>query len=480
MKKAIFFFLFAALALVSCEDVTEIYVDNPAVQFDVSSEHIVFSADGGSKTVLIATNMEWDYSSSASWFSVSKGDGSLVITADSNSSSPRQDELVLTAASDAAAYSATVIVAQLSSASDAIDLSATETANCYIANTGTSCCFNALVKGNGASTEGAAAAYISEYGATIKASDIVYADLLWEATIDGDKTSAYNIIDGAPIYSDGYVWFTTGSAEGNAVIAVKNGMNEVLWSWHIWVTDAEITEQEGNGYYWMDRNIGAKNNDPEDVNNRGLLYQWGRKDPILPSTTPYGSTATEARNMQVGDGSGVWDYDSRLTSPASVAPGNIPLAVKNPMTVFLMNTSYVGSWYLTFINDDLNYSYLWGNSERAAAYEKTMFDPCPAGYNVPVASAWHSSRNASVNEWTKDTNGYYWTGGSNAFYPCAGGSASEGIGDLGDIGTYGYYWSSGIYTTFYPSVLFFSKYYCNDDTYTYPILALSVRCMRVE
>ncbi|MCD8208251.1 MAG: hypothetical protein LUD72_09975 [Bacteroidales bacterium] len=481
MKKAIFFFLFAALALVSCEDVTEIYVDNPAVQFDVSSEHIVFSADGGSKTVLIATNMEWDYSSSASWYSVSKGDGSLVITADANTSSPREDELIITATSEMAVYSATVVVAQLSSSSDAIDLSATETANCYMANTSTSYCINALVKGNGVSTEGGAESYISEYGVTIKDSDIVYADLLWEAVLDGDKTSSHNVIDGAPIYSDGYVWFTTGSSEGNAVISVKNGMNEVLWSWHIWVTDDEITEQEGNGYYWMDRNLGAKNNEPEDVNNRGLLYQWGRKDPFMPSTAPYGSKTTEVRNEQVGDGSGEWDYTSRFASYAALPPGNIPIAVQNPMTILTMNPSNVGAWYITLMTDDLYYCYLWGNSQNASTYVKSMFDPCPAGYCVPVDEAWYSERNAAVNSWTAGTNGFYWTGGSNAFYPAAGGTGEEGMGSLGATGTYGYYWSSGMYTgTMYPTCMLFNKSSYDAYSYTYPILALSVRCMRVE
>ena len=42
----------------------------------------------------------------------------------------------------------------------------------------------------------------------------------------------------------------------------------------------------------MDRNLGALSNEIGDVANRGMLYQWGRKEPFLPSSVAYQSVPT--------------------------------------------------------------------------------------------------------------------------------------------------------------------------------------------
>lgn len=76
-----------------------------------------------------------------------------------------------------------------------LDLSARETANCYIAGTGSDCYFDATVKGNGnASAQGSVSNYIEKYGVGI--SGAVKAELLWEATLDGNPSDGRRIIDG--------------------------------------------------------------------------------------------------------------------------------------------------------------------------------------------------------------------------------------------------------------------------------------------
>jgi hypothetical protein len=80
---------------------------------------------------------------------------------------------------------------------------------------------------------------------------------------------------------------------GNAVVQIKNGSNEVLWSWHIWVTGYDpnsggTTYSRSNGtktYVFMDRNLGATAAATSTATDQasavsGLLYQWGRKDPF--------------------------------------------------------------------------------------------------------------------------------------------------------------------------------------------------------
>lgn len=483
MKKTIFFLTILSivgLAVTGCEDVTEYYEDH-AQQLEVSSPYVIFSAEGGSRTVLVTSSDTWDFTVSGTWVEAMPGDGLLEISADANTTGAnRQSSIIVTAGS----LTETISVSQTFPDDDSADLSEDENANCYIANTMSSYRFNATVKGNGLAADyGGIKAYTDAYGVNIDPDEIVYADLLWETTLDGDRTRSRAIINGNPVYNDGYVYFTTGTAEGNAVIAVKDAQGTVLWSWHIWVTDAEIGETYGNGFYWMDRNLGANSKESRDVTNRGLFYQWGRKDPFLPSTAEYGADQPDVLNYEVGDGSGTWNYSDYSAGVSLEAPGNIPLSIRVPMSLIQYN-GVIYSWYISSRNEDLCQAYLWGNSEDLSTYVKSIFDPCPAGYNVPVDSPWISSKDQDVNYWygIGGNYGLYWTGGGNAFYPVAGVLLGS-TGELSGTSSYGYYWCSGknasdsSYSTY---CLYFNS--TNSISYTlyYPVMAMPVRCMRVE
>ena len=97
---------------------------------------------------------------------------------------------------------------------------------------------------------------------------------------------------------------------GNALIAAYNNQDEIVWSWHIWVTENEsanvsnavvystyawnerqiFTNVRVPGYAIMPCNLGALKNEPASVDvldpdTHGMLYQWGRKDPFPPANT---------------------------------------------------------------------------------------------------------------------------------------------------------------------------------------------------
>lgn len=99
----------------------------------------------------------------------------------------------------------------------------------------------------------------------------------------------------------------TGS-RGNALIAAYNSNGDIIWSWHIWVTENEPGNVSNavvySTYAWNERqifnairvpgyaimpcNLGALKYEPDNVDNldpatHGMLYQWGRKDPFPPS-----------------------------------------------------------------------------------------------------------------------------------------------------------------------------------------------------
>lgn len=120
---------------------------------------------------------------------------------------------------------------------NSVDLSANETANCYIAGkAGQEYRFNATVMGNGAVTPaGTNTTTFPGITPSILAPSSVA--ILWQ--------SARSLVSGVKLKNN-YVYFTlNGSDEtplvsGNAVIAAYDDTGAVIWSWHIWVTDADL------------------------------------------------------------------------------------------------------------------------------------------------------------------------------------------------------------------------------------------------
>lgn len=201
--------------------------------------------------------------------------------------------------------------------------------NCFVVNTDGLLAFepyNRVEKGGGYS--------ISDYlDPTVSEKQITRVAIIWQ-TKDciGDNTNGDLVYLGPetenPVNRKIYV--KTGK-EGNALIGAYNSNNEIIWSWHIWVTDNEPdnianaviyatyrwdsggiynNEPRIPGYGVMPCNIGAlafrSADDMSDyslskgtkfpdsqIRTFGMLYQWGRKDPFPPMIY---STGTEDDN----------------------------------------------------------------------------------------------------------------------------------------------------------------------------------------
>ncbi len=375
----------------------------------LSDSRIVFDNDGGKALVTVATNAEkWSFDlPSDGWFTAGTDEEGeyIVVEAQTNNGAAKSGKLKIVAERDGETREAELNITQRSDGAE--NLSADGTANCYIAGINGTYKFRCDIKGNGG--RDGRSKYIENEGLAVE--NAAYAELLWEARNDGDRTMSYEIIDGTPVYGGGYISFSTGRSEGNALIAVKNIKGKVLWSWHIWVTDNEVTVHDHIGSEGdviaqiMDRNLGALNNTPMDINNRGMIYQMGRKDPFIPSRSPYkdysGITDYEdaeqtkdycsndpewnKQNLEIGDGTGEWEIDSKFRAQASFgAPGNIPFATANPMRFLTSYYTSGGDWYVNSSDEDSVNPGLWGE-------EKTIFDPCPPGYRVPGKDMWGSS-----------------------------------------------------------------------------------------
>ena len=292
------------------------------------------------------------------------------------------------------------------STSSARSLSDSGTANSYIVSSSGTYSIPA-VKGNSSESVGPVAS----------------AEVLWETFGTDEKISKGGLLSGAR-YENGKIYFKTADSyrEGNAVIAAKDASGIILWSWHIWLTD----EPEGQVYYnnagtMMDRNLGATSATPGDVGALGLLYQWGRKDPFLGSSSISSNTVAK----------------STLTWPSAVSSdssnGTIAYAVEHPTTYITTNSNNY-DWYYTGSSSTDNTRW---------QFDKTIYDPCPSGWRVPDGGSNGVWKVTGFSDTTyDDTNegiSFSISSPSTTWYPASGYRSLGGA--LNYVGSSGYYWS---------------------------------------
>lgn len=266
-------------------------------------------------------------------------------------------------------------------------------------------------------------------------------------------------------------------ADGNAVIALRNTENQILWSWHIWVTKVDhcsthiATKAKNNDgsenstkYKLMNSMLGYSpahkgtssrrikmkfEFDLKDVSGNKLAissvygvpleftqdaiiaslagdntyYQWGRKDAMLPGVYDKADHAYYtyvANNMSLTMlNKPIYDQYKGYEFRSSVKEGrtngmNIGETIQYPY-VFIMGENITDSdahfrkhWHSTglhsYIEDNAS-QYTIYNAWNSTAYHhgganiadngiynnqpvtKTVYDPCPPGFNVPNSNA---------------------------------------------------------------------------------------------
>lgn len=342
--------------------------------------------------------------------------------------------------------------------SRAVDLSAAGTANCYIVNKAGHYCFTPA-KGNSNESVGTISGMI----------------VLWES-FGTTKTPDLGDLIAGVMYSDGKIVFATNDSfkEGNAVIAALDKNKAILWSWHIWLTD-QPKEQiyYNNAGTLMDRNLGATSSVPGENETTGLMYQWGRKDPFP------GLGDMKSRYM-AASGHSIWfGFGSEASGPAT---GTIEWSTANPM-IFITGNKNNSDWYFS-----TNYN----TDQTRWSAEKTVYDPCPAGWKVPDGgedNVWAKAIGSSTDHGTyvNDKYGREFSGAygddASIWYPATG-YLKDYDKEIGEGSWSGYYWTNAAYSNNGHSFnsLMISAY-SNDyyhDYNNYGSEALPVRCMKIE
>ena len=268
---------------------------------------------------------------------------------------------------------------------------------------------------------------------------------------------------------------------GNAIIAVRDASNTILWSWHIWVTErdlhpVEVTNFQSNTYNFMPVNLGwcgfgnewyaprevkarlkqeggktvdltfnqkqeVLANDYDLKNGNNTYYQWGRKDPMLPGN---GINTTDKECFTTED-----QYAFQKTG---LNTADIQDYVKNPH-MFNIKREMDGVYYN-----------LWNvNNETTATNDevvvKTVYDPSPVGYTIPASNAFTGFTNTGQNsnnasDWNVDGSwdkGWMFYSkpnkeGSTMFFQ-ASGYRNAASGAPVRILTRGYCWLAGPFST---------------------------------
>mgnify|MGYP000848595557 FL=1 len=217
---------------------------------------------------------------------------------------------------------------------------------------------------------------------------------------------------------DDYLVFTLDpnyTQQANAVLAVRDASNNIMWSWHIWVTERNVNAthdvegwNESTHYYLMPCNLGwidgkqvyynqrnfaftftqngtgtvrtlnvVQKGDHFDYKDAGsTYYQWGRKDPLVALKNRELHNKEDYRLHEVGqDGYGY------RTETKTVSLGE---AIQHPNVFYTTSNTY----YCWLSNPIYN---LWNTNSPdnpdITNPTKTLYDPSPRGFKIPPSKA---------------------------------------------------------------------------------------------
>ncbi len=261
---------------------------------------------------------------------------------------------------------------------------------------------------------------------------------------------------------------------GNALIAALNSDGDVVWSWHIWITDQSMNlsvVNNGSSSYtilpvnlgWIDLGKGqfyqsrratlrfdstekeglcsgemvVEQAECETVSTQGwsTYYQWGRKDPFVEGLFTVHSDDTNTGGSVRHPSNLFWDTSTyRLVWSGSLNGTYYDWVIENYNNLWDSQCTKYGikSTVTMNTNDPV------APSGNLPTY-KTVYDPSPRKFCVSPDYAWNSF--SSGHEGGFDKGYFFYTTTGTTFFPAAGYIDHE-TGALQAKEGGGYYWTN--------------------------------------
>ena len=258
---------------------------------------------------------------------------------------------------------------------------------------------------------------------------------------------------------------------GNILIGLYHSGGAYLWSWHIWVTNQDMTPTDGflnhnlgwtysptaSTEKWADWDFYVKVKQTgtgglEKVyavhqigdgtvagaeRGNSLFYQWGRKDPF-----PVDWANCEMYHNHTISTAAASDSDGSLQTSLSVRAGlRADHAINQPFTIFVNPTTH--HWLQGTDNNSL-IGNLWDASlvDYQSGVEsqtplKSVYDPSPRGFVVPNSGVYSGFTTSTPSEYIANQGWYFGTTNGTVFFPLGGGQDENGNALTG-----GYVWST--------------------------------------
>lgn len=302
-------------------------------------------------------------------------------------------------------------------------------------------------------------------------------------------------LPGSPIYRDAsgnaFVKFEVKKENlksGNAVISVKKG-DTILWSWHLWfapknaLDKIKVTNSQNKIYEFTNETLGWK-----PTTWTGTSYSTPRTVKVKVEQTQANNgikqiaVVTITQNPGLTKKSGITTYyqwgrnnafpgtDAALPQ-GSIVMGNDQIHMNNKIQYpnYFFTTKFDSRGFIEQGDGltKLHYFYnLWsmnnnrrGDKDAANDIEvvKTIYDPCPVGFNVPTNGAFSGFTTTGKNEGPMNVNGtnvkatydinsghLFWTNSSKTetiYFPASGFRNAEDD-KIKEANSFGDYWSA--------------------------------------
>ena len=302
--------------------------------------------------------------------------------------------------------------------------------------------------------------------------------------------------------------------QGNSVLAVCDANGTIMWSWHIWVTDYSMTNTievhnnpdvggsvishfmevplgycEGETRVRDKRTFDVKVRQTETggktsiitfnqlsadslytYGNNATYYQWGRKDPMLPS-----------------NGMGDIDkpfYDKQRDWKIVYGYVSIGKAIQAPFTLHYI---YNDDWSVSHNMDNWNINCMGSVSVDNIDVTKTIYDPSVSGFTLPKTAVFtgftttgtSTSNISQINvsdSFNKGWNFYTAVNGGTIFFEALGfRDTYDSGGAIIYFGTGSDVWTSGAVSTSTGRCMYFHSRLVDPQHPTFRSLSFLVR-----